>query len=262
MKKIKHFIITRFNISQSFQCKARQPEKRLLEKNLESEYLRKRFEIFRKYTLNSIKQQTNQNFDWIVLFHAQTPVEFLEQIKEIKQQYDRFIPMFLQGNEMFEVNRYIEENSNDCDFYITSRIDNDDAYAIDYIERIQQYALNTNNIEPAILSFSRGLQYDIQSNMLVPYYYLENHFTSMISDKDSRYKNIYELNHAKVLQQQDIPVINLEQHLMWLEIIHETNYINHLKSQEQIQEIERSLKKFGINIEKTIEKNTQEGEER
>lgn len=262
MKKSKHFIITRFNISQSFQCKARQPEKNLLEKNLEREYLRKRFEIFRRYTLPSIEQQTNQNFDWIVLFHKQTPTEFLKQIEEIKEQYDKFNPIFLQGNEMSEVNRYILENSNECDFYLTSRIDNDDAYALDYIEKIQQYTQTIHNIEPVILSFSQGFQYDISNNMLVPYYYLENHFTSMISTKNSRYKNIYELNHAKILQQQNIPVINLEKEPMWLEIIHETNYINHLKSQKEIRDMEKILRKFGIAIEKAIEENTQEGEER
>lgn len=258
MKKFKHYIITRFNISQSFQCKARQPESNLLEKNLESEYLRKRFEIFRRYTLPSIKQQTNQNFDWIVLFHKQTPIEFLEQIEEMKEQYGRFIPIFLQGNEMFNVNEYIAENSNDCDFYLTSRIDNDDAYALDYIEKVQQYTQTTHHIEPVILSFAQGFQYEIANNKLVPYYYLENHFTSMISTKNSIYKNIYELNHAKILQQQSIPVVNIEQEPMWLEIIHETNYINHLKSQQETKQRERILKKFGITIERSTEEDTQE----
>lgn len=78
--KYKHFIITRFNIRANYSCPLRNPSYNPMNKILDIDYLKQRFYIFEKYTLKSIKKQTNQNFSWIVLFHSDTPNIFKNKI--------------------------------------------------------------------------------------------------------------------------------------------------------------------------------------
>ena len=61
-KSYKHFIITRFNIRANYGCKLKNPENNPMNRILEEDYLKERFSIFEKYTLPSIKRQTNPNF--------------------------------------------------------------------------------------------------------------------------------------------------------------------------------------------------------
>lgn len=58
----KHFVITRFNIKANYGCKLKNPDNNPMNRILDEDYLEERFKIFKKYTLQSMKKQTNQNF--------------------------------------------------------------------------------------------------------------------------------------------------------------------------------------------------------
>lgn len=158
MKKYKHYVLTKFNIKVNFRCKLRNPEKNPMELILDENYLENRFYIFENYTLISMKEQTNQNFTWIVLFHKKTPQKFLKKIAELKKVYN-FIDLYLDDDETFELSKYIDEKEKVTEI-ITSRIDNDDMYSNEYIEKIQEYA-DTAMMNTCILSFEEGAKYDL-----------------------------------------------------------------------------------------------------
>ena len=80
--RYKHFVITRFNIRASYECKLKNPDNNPMRRILDEDYLEERFSIFEKYTLPSMKQQTNQNFTWIILFHKNTPNSFKKKIED------------------------------------------------------------------------------------------------------------------------------------------------------------------------------------
>ena len=63
--KLQHFILTRFNI-----LLWRQDKKG--SKVRTTKWLEHRFSLFEKYCLPSIKNQTYQKFEWIVLFDSMT----------------------------------------------------------------------------------------------------------------------------------------------------------------------------------------------
>lgn len=248
-----HYIITRFNIKQSFGCQPRNPEKNLLYKNLENTYLTNRFEIFEKFTFPSIYQQTNQNFTWLLLFHKQTPEEFKKRMMKWKEAMPQIQLLFFEDNEKFAIEDYRKAVGEDTDMaYITSRIDNDDAYHLTYIEKIQDYIQTMDQVKPCILSFEKGMQYAVDTQKLYAYSYLENHFTSMISTKGSQYQFVYQINHARVLEHaEEIELKCIKEELpMWLEIVHDTNYINRIKSEKEDWIPEEDSKKilmdFGI----------------
>ena len=180
---LQHFIITRFNIRANYGCKLRNPENDPMKRILEEGYLEQRFNIFEKFTLQSIKQQTNQNFTWLILFHKQTPKKFLERIKQLKKEFD-FIDLYFEDDERFSFSDYYNSN----EYYITTRIDNDDMIENDYIARVQQYA--NQNLHECVLSFDKGIKYDINLNKKYAYERKDNHFLSMIGKKEIAFYNI------------------------------------------------------------------------
>ena len=81
---------------------------------------------------------------------------------------------------------------------------------------------------------------------------MENHFTSMISTKGSQYQFVYQINHARVLEHaEEIELKCIKEELpMWLEIVHDTNYINRIKSEKEDcipeEDSKKILMDFGI----------------
>lgn len=89
-KDIQHFILTRFNLL-------------IFNKNKEGKkvrtikWLEHRFMLFEKYCLPSVKNQTCQDFQWIVLFDSSTPERFAvdESVKFGSGIYFfRFLPRY------------------------------------------------------------------------------------------------------------------------------------------------------------------------
>lgn len=230
--KYKHFIITRFNIRANYGCKLRNPENNPMNRILEKDYLKERFSIFEQYTLPSIKQQTNQNFSWIILFHKKTPDEFKQKILELKKEFE-FVDLYLDDEEKFSFKQYVEKNRIHIKYFITSRIDNDDMFTEDYIEQIQQYA-NTN-LHECVLSFEKGKKYDLKTKREYEHERKDNHFLSMIGKKE---ECILQYNHAKIFESGKEIIMLKSIKPMWTEIIHDSNVINRI-NEEDIQKQEK-----------------------
>ena len=89
-----HYIITRFNLP-IFQAKVAGKESTSCSK----EYLQYRFELFEKYCMPSIMNQTCQNFKWLVLFDINTPDEFKQRITKLHNKYPNLVHCFLDINK-------------------------------------------------------------------------------------------------------------------------------------------------------------------
>lgn len=225
--RYKHFVITRFNIRASYGCKLKNPDNNPMRRILDEDYLEERFSIFEKYTLPSMKQQTNQNFTWIILFHKNTPNSFKKKIEELKKEYS-FIDLYFGDEEKFDFSEYCDRQKENVKYAITTRIDNDDMFSNDYIEKIQEYA--NNNLRGCILSFSKGRKYDLKSKKQYEYERKDNHFLSMIGTKE---ECILQYNHAKIFDSGKEVVMLDSNKPMWTEIIHESNVINRIKDEDK-----------------------------
>ena len=64
---------------------------------------------FLRQTLDSLVNQTNQNFKWLVFFDVQTPKEYREIVVNYVRDYNNFIPLFIDGMKSFnqELIKYI-----------------------------------------------------------------------------------------------------------------------------------------------------------
>lgn len=240
MKDYKHFVIIRFNIRANFDCKLRDMGRNPMKEILDEAYLKERFALFETYTLPSLKKQTCQNFKTIILFHRSTPKEYKKKISQLQKEYP-FEALFLGDGESFSFENFVREIYKEkYKYYITSRLDNDDMYAETYIEKIQEYADNQQELSTCILSFSRGEKYDLRMGYRYEFNYKQNHFLTMIG---TAREDIYQYNHA-VVESSGYEIIVLEPDtVMWTEIIHESNVANEVtslcKNQNIILKLER-----------------------
>lgn len=94
----------------------------------------------------------------------------------------------------------------------------------DYIDVIQKYV--NDNVHDCIISFERGMQYDLSSGKKYAFNWRKNHFLSMVAPRE---ECILQYNHDKILECGKDVVFLDTGYPMWTEIIHDTNFLNEVK---------------------------------
>lgn len=205
--KIEHYIITRFNMPWV-------KDEKHKSKGLDSDYLRERFDIFDRYTVPSVKNQTCKNFKWLVIFDSRTPKEFIDKINSYRQ-LDFYEPLFVEVG--FSLKDYIDELiEHSSGQFISSRLDNDDAILPNYVEEVQQKAAKIYPKDKYITS-PINYRYDAKDKTLTTYRLKKNHFIS-------RTGNVFEVN------QNHMPSNPAEYVVIpgayTVEVVHESNLLN------------------------------------
>lgn len=227
-------VITRFNLAVRYRFQklyGNVPKGKYLW--LDEDYLKRRFELFEKYTVSSFAGQTDPDFRWIVLFHKDTPKQFIERINDYKDRLPQFEPWYLDddGSERFADVLTDEFNKDYGDTGVASvRVDNDDVVHSEFVETIRKSLDKCN--ETTILSFKNGLQYDVRNRRCVRYSYVNNHFITLYSacKADEKIRCVYGFQHVdadnivdrghKIVKKTRIP--------LWVEIVSETNCVNEI----------------------------------
>ena len=256
----KHFIVTRFNLP-IFQPKFGGEAVSRLDEG----YLSYRFGLFERFCLPSIKGQTCQDFHWLVLFDSQTPDSFKERAMELGREYSRFVPVFLDMAEPFELpeeysalsedyDRRVGEafpgrrfdldiqgerilrgrvplllkrtmdRLSDCvpDWYLTTRIDNDDALDEAFVAEVQKRF----KADPGhrIIDFVNTFKY-IQDEGIVYSYPLENgHFLTLAEPSDRPFQSVLFWNH--LYAELFLPVEHIRCRPLQMEVVHGGNVVN------------------------------------
>ena len=216
----KHYIITRFNLRVHYGCELKDPDNDPMQRIFDEDYLEERFDLFEKYTLPSIKNQVNQNFTWLVLFHKNTPEKFLKRIQELKGVYD-FEDHYFEDGEVF-TNLNFRTKDENYDFYITTRIDNDDMIEETFIKRIQDYA--ADNLHNCVISFPNGEKLDVETNKRYRYYINNNAFCTLVGPKGT---SILKTRHTKIFEDNEGVFLKTDKP-MWTAIIHDSNVSNRI----------------------------------
>jgi Putative rhamnosyl transferase len=217
MKNFNHFFLTKFNV-RSF------PD---LRPGCDPEWLANRFKLFDQFCFPSVCNQSNQNFKWVVFFDADTPDEFKTKIADYSDRWANFVPLYLDfplpygefPNEARKVVRKVIPD--DCEYLITTWLDNDDSIHKDYVQMIQD---EFSQQECETINFIFG--YQLSEGKLYFDFEMANHFISLVEkySPDSfhtclckPHKEIYEIckSAKKILSK---PV--------WMEVVHGSNYMN------------------------------------
>lgn len=239
MRKFDHFFLTKFNV-RSF------PDKK---PGCDPVWLENRFKLFDQYCFPSVHNQSNQNFKWLVFFDADTPELFKQKIAVYASQWSNFVPVYLDvplpyGEFPANVRRTVQNFiPSDCEYLITTWLDNDDAIHKDYVQMIQG---NFNFQESETINFIFGYQF--ANSKLYLDFEFANHFISLIEKYNPEsfhtclcrpHKELYEVcNSAKKIFCKPV----------WLEVVHGSNYMNVYRRGFRVPD-GNILADFGIPVE-------------
>ncbi len=235
-KILQHFILTRFNLL-------------LWNKDKEGNivrtksWLEHRFALFEQYCLPSIKNQTCQNFEWIVLFDSTTPEPFKEKVEEYKKECPQLIPVYVEPQdgcyfaEIFReevVRRFksLSASTGSASVHVfkskvlTTYLDNDDTLSIHFVEDLQKRVESLSN--GTFINYVDGYQYYTDYKYVMKIHYPRNHFMSVIEEgSPATIKTIYGYgSHYYIEKIPGVKIENVKNQPMWCEVIHEKNMGN------------------------------------
>ena len=128
---IDHVLLTRFNLP------SKGPESLIRAKQ---GWLMRRVELFERYTIPSVAAQTVPGLHWIVYFDPESPRWLLDRLGPYVSS-GAFTPIFREEATWREVGADARQLTGARgSLLITTNLDNDDALANDFIERIQRLA--------------------------------------------------------------------------------------------------------------------------
>lgn len=212
-----HYIITRFNLKRKDWNSTKNNEEVLSEL-----WLKERFELFENFCFPSVKNQSNQNFKWLVFFATDTPEIYKVKIEKFAEEFDNFYPFFVEGMESFipSIKQKVQELDTEK-YIITSRLDNDDSLHKNYVNEVQSYFNNQNYMAIDIID-GYGMQIGAKVR-IGKMRHSFNPYISLIEKKDD-FKTVWHKGHTFWKYEKNI--IAIKNKPLWLTIIHEKNKSN------------------------------------
>lgn len=136
------------------------------------EWVRRRLDLFETFCLPSMQAQSAR-CDWLVFFDAGTPPELRRRV----ESHSGYTPVWVDGAlDNRRVREFVADRlPSHARTLITTRLDNDDAVASDFVARIQHAARGEEGL---YINFPLGYQWENGS----VYYYLHfaNPFLSLV----------------------------------------------------------------------------------
>ncbi|WP_426429694.1 glycosyltransferase [Winogradskyella sp. HB-48] len=211
-----HFLITRFNL--------RNPKWVADKKNapvLTDQWHENRFKLFNDFCFESVKAQTNQNFQWLVFFDTTTPQKFRDIVDTFKSKMDNFIPIYVNGMDLFlpSIKEYISNYNSK--FLITSRLDNDDCISRYYIDEVQKRFNHQNFMAVDFIDgYSLQIKPDVKIGKRIDQY---SPFISLIEKNDNP-KTVWSASHSHWKREKNVDFVRNVS--VWTAVSHLENKVN------------------------------------
>lgn len=220
--EFQHIILTRFNLLLWNKAKDGR-------KVRTTEWLEHRFLLFEKYCLPSIKNQTCQSFEWIVLFDSMTPENYKEKITCFQKECPQLNPVFVEPkNGRFFVDIFKAEivKRVKAKRVITTYLDNDDALSVRFLENLQQSAASMS--DDTFIYYDDGYQLYTDHKYMMEIAFPRNHFVSYVEKGDpSSVKGVFRYGtHYYIYTIEGVKIEHVHNQRMWCEVVHEKNMEN------------------------------------
>lgn len=210
---MEHLVIIRFSVI----FKNRPEFNKRLPDLFKKERLDLRFELFEKFCLWSLINQTLINFKAIIVYDKKLPKEYLEKLINLTKDH-KFIILHewniedsIASNEWLQ--KYIDKSK---ELLVTSRFDDDDIIRTDLNESMYGYIYRKRKyVKNCIISFAKGkfIYIDNEGYSISPSCYKNNIgiWLTYVTNINST-KNIYSFDHSRINQ---IKVYNLNYGFSW-----------------------------------------------
>jgi len=206
MKKIQHFVITKFNlkISGDFTADKSGVATR------SNDWLDHRFDLFERYCLPSLVAQTNQDFTWLLFFDESTSENHRQRVEQAVQLCPQIQACYINGTDF--LTSIIESINDDTEILITTRIDNDDAFRDDALAVVRSYVQDL--AADLCINFRYGFSFNGDEAEIFSQKY--NPFSSLIElRKPEGFKTIHSASHGKIHSLAKVKQIKTGPHWQW-----------------------------------------------
>ncbi|MBE3101816.1 MAG: hypothetical protein IMZ47_06050 [Firmicutes bacterium] len=219
----KHYILTRFNAGLYGT-----PDTLSKQNKIDPDaWMEHRLLLFEKFTLASIKNQSCQNFSWLLLMDGLTPKRFIQRIEKFNYPNIKicYTDVSIYSSNMGDPKIWGIEVYKQNDFnIITTRIDNDDVFHKDYVKEIQcQYTKALTVVKPFVISFPLGYVLNLETGQIVPYTYGGNNCPSLVSlGNEQDFKSVFCCEHTAIRKKYKTFTVQ-ESKPFWLDVVHSRN---------------------------------------
>ena len=205
-----HFLLTRFNVRLA--SNSPRPD---------DEWLESRIDYFHRYCVASLQAQTCLAFTWLIFLDSDTPDWFRERLSELQRATgELFEPVYVDGLFDGTVAGDAIRTRTTKSAILSTRIDNDDAVARDFIEAIQGAAAGKFEF----INFIDGAQLAASGVYARPY--PSNPFISVFELVGADVPRTVFMDEHPVLGRHG-PIRDLRTgHPMWMQVVHGGNIAN------------------------------------
>ena len=206
-RAFRHLVLTRFNVRGRYHTG-----------DPGDDWLRGRLELFDRFTVPSFAVQTCRDFRWLLLCDAESRAWFSHEV-ELRGPWV-FEPVWVSGACYASFAVLIVAAHADAPVVLSTRVDNDDAVAADFIATIQAEAAGPY---PRFINLVDGAQLAGARFYRRPY--TQNPFVTLAEDADSASpSSVFVKRHFEVAAH--APVDNVRtSHPMWLQVVHGGNVL-------------------------------------
>jgi len=185
--------------------------------------------LFEKYCFTTVASQSNLNFEWWVYFDSNLSKFYRAKNIKLQQQFPNLKIKFEDSLTDFwknlPISIYKDALSNNIRKIITTRLDNDDAIAVDFIEIIQN-TFKKETFLPVLFQFKYGFTYTVEGpRILRQLDYNKNPFISLAENINNPkdLKTVYAFAHDKWEDTRTVVIVTVPK---WMQIIHNKNMLN------------------------------------
>lgn len=184
-------------------------QQQLEEMLYEQARMNRRFAFFEKICLPSLAAQTDMDFRLVLLIGTSMPMRFRKRLKALAEAFPFLRICALEPNGPLNATKraYRRGTDDDADFITGFRIDDDDAVAIDYIEKTRAVADQLLHLgwadadTPAVIAFHRGIYWDMTDSEQPFHDFREigplGLASAMVTKRDA-HSNMFRWNHRRV----------------------------------------------------------------
>jgi hypothetical protein len=208
MAPLSHFVLTRFNVT----FHHREPPT--------AAWLRHRVHLFERFTLPSMRAQTVQPTGWLIFCDSQSPDWFRDAMDRLLPER-HYQPVWCSAPFSGAVAAAAVEARRPATAHVvTTRLDNDDAVARDFLRAVQ--ALGRDQ-DFGFLNFTHGAQ--LVRRRIYRTAHLCNAFISLVEPSDrGPMRTVFVDQHNRLASHG--PVLQVKTHPMWVQVIHGKNLAN------------------------------------
>jgi hypothetical protein len=217
--KFTHYLITRFNVPVKNwdRDKAGQPV-------LDDAWMHNRLDLFRRYCVPGIANQTNKNFTWIIYVDTLTSPVFLTQIHQAVHHLPNTVISPVSHFEALMTDLRHLLSTAPTPFVISSRVDNDDSLGPAYIHEVQKHFVMQDK---QIINFLKGVLYDAHRCILTEIRQSHlNHYGSLIEELQPANELLTIMGYPHGRPPAGSTVTDIDLRFAWLKIIHERNMVS------------------------------------